>query len=552
MADLTFGVTGGTGLVSPGSLIPDRAVGLSGWFGAAPSYDWLLVDRAARVINWSLAGIPGGIPNRTTIYTTLASGSSASQINTAISNCPTNQVVALAAGTFNISSTITMKSGVTLRGAGPGVTTINSTFNGNLITCYGSLDQVGAVGITAGNTKGSQTITLSNSSTFAAGHLVVVDELNDSSFVTTDGGEGPCTWCSRDDGARTLGECHIVSSKSGNDITLSNPLAYGYSHTPQAFIWSMSPIVDAGIENLTLHANSTSYTDAIGIDMICAARCWAYKVEFSGLPKKGIWMEACTMIESKRCYQHDPGNWGADHGYAISSQYQSSYSKFEDNIFVAMHAHIAFGSGGGTGNVAAYNYGHNCKHESANWFIHCYATHGAHTYMNLWEGNVMPKIGFDAIWGSGSHQLILRNNIRDANPGIAVNTNLAGIQMAAYQTNDSFVGNVLGYVGYGGTYDYVSDGAYCLWQFMSGTPPGLIRHGNYDYATLTTKWEESISGHGIPNSMYLASKPSWFGSLAWPPFGPDISGYINDIPAKRRWDNYQSSGVLADLFADTP
>lgn len=30
--------------------------------------------------------------------------------------------------------------------------------------------------------------------------------------------------------------------------------------------------------------------------------------------------------------------------------------------------------------------------------------------------------------------------------------------------------------------------------------------------------------HVLPNSLYLSSKPSWWGSVAWPPIGPDVTG----------------------------
>ena len=92
----------------------------------AGDYDWLTVDNADRLYDWaSYCGIPGGIPNRTTIYTTLSSGATPSQINSAVAACPSDQVVLLGAGTFTVSSAILFnagKSGVTLRGSGPGVT----------------------------------------------------------------------------------------------------------------------------------------------------------------------------------------------------------------------------------------------------------------------------------------------------------------------------------------------------------------------------------------------------------------------------------------------
>src|SRR2546423_1913309 len=75
----------------------------------------------SRKIDWSQAGVAGGIPNRTTICgTALNPGATAAQINSAIAACPSGQVVFLNAGTYNLSSGIIFnnKSNVTLRGAG--------------------------------------------------------------------------------------------------------------------------------------------------------------------------------------------------------------------------------------------------------------------------------------------------------------------------------------------------------------------------------------------------------------------------------------------------
>src|SRR5205814_1344493 len=86
---------------------------------------------ASRSIDWSKAGVTGGIPNRTTICATLNPGATASQITSAIASCPSGQVVQLAAGTFNLSSGITFAAhnNITLRGAGPDATFL--IFTGN-------------------------------------------------------------------------------------------------------------------------------------------------------------------------------------------------------------------------------------------------------------------------------------------------------------------------------------------------------------------------------------------------------------------------------------
>src|SRR5229473_3146764 len=82
---------------------------------------WTGIIDPSRAIDWSKAGIPGGIPSRTTICATLNPGATSTQINNAIASCPANQVVFLNPGTYTISGGINFgsTSNVPLRGAGP-------------------------------------------------------------------------------------------------------------------------------------------------------------------------------------------------------------------------------------------------------------------------------------------------------------------------------------------------------------------------------------------------------------------------------------------------
>ena len=41
----------------------------------------------------------------------------------------------------------------------------------------------------------------------------------------------------------------------------------------------------------------------------------------------------------------------------------------------------------------------------------------------------------------------------------------------------------------------------------------LLRHGNYDYVNQDTIWDPSITNHSLPPSLYLTSKPAWFGAV---------------------------------------
>src|SRR5215469_11667143 len=101
---------------------------------------WSGILDPSRAIDWSSAGVPGGIPNRTTQCgpTVNASGDTSgaqdvSNVNTAIQNCNSqpNTVVQLGTGTFYVCGGITFGSpqnsygytnivnNVTLRGGGP-------------------------------------------------------------------------------------------------------------------------------------------------------------------------------------------------------------------------------------------------------------------------------------------------------------------------------------------------------------------------------------------------------------------------------------------------
>jgi hypothetical protein len=50
--------------------------------------------------------------------------------------------------------------------------------------------------------------------------------------------------------------------------------------------------------------------------------------------------------------------------------------------------------------------------------------------------------------------------------------------------------------------------------------------------------------------MFYSSKPAYFGSLQWPPIGPDVAGLVTDSPARARWNAYSTSGNLDILFVD--
>ena len=114
------------------ALEPAIAAGVTN--GGVSANSLLPPDRDASA-NWRMAGMlsVGGIPNRTTVCKTLsplgANKDDTAQIQNAIETCPPGQVVALSAGRFTIAegNFVQLNRGVTLRGAGPGLTTLERT-----------------------------------------------------------------------------------------------------------------------------------------------------------------------------------------------------------------------------------------------------------------------------------------------------------------------------------------------------------------------------------------------------------------------------------------
>src|SRR5712671_5790540 len=209
-------------------------------------------------IPWQ-AGVPGGIPQRTTIFTTLSPGASAAQINSAIASCPSNQVVFLSAGTYNLNGQITInKSGVTLRGAGPKNTILMFSgtspqalidFNGNSPWNPASTR---LKNWTAGYTKGNTTITLDSIGDLTVGNLLVLDQNADNILVVP-----PAAGTGGDLGrgnTRQQFQVVRVTGISGNNVSIS-PGVYmtnwSSAYAPQAWWWGNS-ITMCGLEDLRL------------------------------------------------------------------------------------------------------------------------------------------------------------------------------------------------------------------------------------------------------------------------------------------------------------
>jgi len=541
---------------------------------------WSSILNSSQAINWSNSGV-GSIPARTTNCASLTSSASVSQINSALASCTSGETVYLAAGTYSITGTINVPSNVTLRGAGANLTVLNATgTNGGDVVSLGSGSiPFNPISITSGATGGSTSIVLASASGVTTGTYLAIAENNNPSFVSVSGSEGSCTWCDgwTSDGSLARGQIVQVTGVSGNTVTIAPGLYSAYTNVPIALPFTMSASY-AGVENLQVYANNTGYAANFG--MSACAYCWVKGVESNyadGDHVSVYWGYRDEIRDSyfSNAFLHTPGAYDSDIQIAL----KTSATLIENNILERTHVSIMF-EWGAAGNVASYNYTMGeFDIGSPDFVIGGIDFHGAHPQFNLLEGNVATVIEPDSIWGTSSHTTAFRNWVVGTNricaPSSgrgAVNcsgTNgLYGFQGARamdisyLSTRNNFVGNVVGSTqmqsmpAYGSStmaqvasveypavriYDTTAYG----WSFgygeasddgtssgcgggvapchLAGTSSTDLLHGNYNNIGTLIPWVAGLT-KTLPASFYLSSKPSWWGSMAYPATGPDVTG----------------------------
>lgn len=511
---------------------------------------------ADRSVTWKgNVGVNGDIPVRTTIYTTLSpsGGDDTTAIQTAITNCPSGQVVKLAAGTFSVNSPIKMKSGVTVRGAGMGATTIKGAAGmtgGYIIGTNGS--SLGtSISLSAGLNKGSTTITTSTAHGWSVGDIILIDQLNDASadpIVTNVGSGGTCTWCGRASGTRSLGQvAKVAGVPNATTATLEVPLYWNYNSilSPQAT--KISVTKDIGIEELTVDNSSSGSANQSGdnatILLLGASNCWLLRVEGIGSYETMVRIKYGyrNTIRSSKFHEGTPAIPINGNQYSTSRSYgiwlsPASANLIENNQLYHLRLPLIL-NGPASGNVFSYNKITELYSDSSssNFNMAAVSTHGAHPIMNLMEGNWFEgRLRGDDVWGSSSHSTFFRNK------GVLMPNRSGGgwdVDIQKNQNYYNFIGNLLGTIGVESTYElynvdlsgklaayrlgYTGDGD----GSASGNDPRVaataLRHGNWDSVTNGAVWNGG-DDRILPPSLYLSSKPSWWGAVQWPAIGPDV------------------------------
>jgi len=524
----------------------------------------VIIPEDRRVVWTGNVGIPGGIPARNTVCATVDAATygdgvtdATAAIQDALDNCPDDQVVLLPAGTYRVTAAIQVRSHKVLRGEGMDTTTISyeGPIGGRSAIALSGWPNFStgdkSVGITAGADKGSNAITVDDAQYAEVGCLMLIDQLNDGDFVDPDGVEGKCTYCGRENGDRTLGQIVEVTAVNGNQISFNIPLYWTYTPSlqPQAtFAEARTFVRWAGVEDLTLTQPDPSVTYLI--EMQATQYCWLKNVEVERTDWRAVWMLQSLQNEIRESYFHESlSGYGRSHGYGVLVDMFSSANLVENNIFRTLDGGFMMTAGGASGNVFGYNYMEDSRFDDLWWLTGSPSlNHAPHPMMNLWEGNIGYQATGDFIHGSSSHNTVFRSRSLGWQREETDSNNNA-VSFATKNTYMNVVGCVLGTAGRSTRYEALPGQAYSntdvvIWALgiMHGVEDAnvaatLLRHGNYDYVNNDTIWDPTIAERTLPVSLYLTSRPAWFGNVPFPPIGPDVANLTEKIPAQLRYES---------------
>lgn len=516
---------------------------------------------ANRTVDWSHAGIPGGIPSATwPICQTISPSGGADDsttIQNAINSCPSGSVVLLAAGTYTLHRAskvcvgksddfgggvyesglcLTDKS-IVLRGAGPNKTILNYGDGGDIISLgrtYLSSSNISFINVTAGATKGSTSLTLATTTGITANSYITITQLNPNDpadgnlLVSTAGYAGNCDYCGHDLPTKAMEQVDRVTAVSGSTVTLERPLYFDYTNSPQ--VYHLPMIENVGLESLRVVGTASSGTSVTfkNINLEACAHCWVHDVESDmAVDRSHIYLADVYGSEISDNYVNDGFSHNSGETYAIFPEWRVSETLIVNNII--RKARHSTPLGAISGNVLAYNYALDAYMGEYTNSLPETQSHEAHPYMNLLEGNVYPNVEFDFTHGSGGYQTLYRNYVtmKSTNPstGQPMTGALYAVAVAYYNNYDNVLGNAIGAYPSGctaTTYEINADATqnpsiYKLGYYDDGgtsTPNAtlsakvgktILRGGNWDCVTKSAVWSANVP-NGSLASTYLAQQ----------------------------------------------
>jgi len=552
---------------------------------------WSGILDPSRGIDWTQAGVVGGIPSGTWTQcgATIAASASAATIQAAINACGTNQYVQLGTGTFTLSTFLVMKSNMVLRGMGANQTTLTfgsgafggGCFLGGATICFtldgstynNSSDSApgasNAANWTAGFSQGTTSITVGSVGSVGIknGQYIYLDQANDtapnSNLFICD----IITTCAIEGGApgRTIGgvnhsQLQIVKVTAGcpslctgtGPFTLTiTPGLYGVNwssgKSPGAW-FPTTALSNSGVENLTIDNETGMLDNGSTINFMNAFNCWVSGVTSIKGGRAHVWITDGAHITVQNSYFYQTQD-AQSQSYGIEEDVATD-NLVVNNIMQQVTAPLI--SGAQFGDTFAFNYMINhFQIGSANCMYPNMINHDTAEY-NLWEGNFAENVEGDVVHGTSGLNTVFRNLLTGYELGKTCST--IAVAFDAYNRDENVVGNILGTPGITTLY-YITDpfnagGVYDSGLVHGGIGPDsvvgttMLRWGNYDNVTGATRWCGNSSDTGWSTTCGSTSEV--------PTSGVGSPSYANAVPSKGDTGIGQSAMPASFIYASQP
>lgn len=370
-------------------------------------------------------------------------------------------------------------------------------------------------------------------------------------------------------------EATYATANVAGVLTLADPLKWP-NYPGNIRMWIQQSIGTVGVEALSIDDSSSGVASPIGI--FGAVKWWVSGVVIQNIPKWGLetFQVEHGLIKDSYFYKTFPPN--AD-DYCIRFE-GAGQVLIQNNIFQQCYAGIVF-DGPSSGMVIGYNFAIDANYQS-DYMRGMFFEHGVNGY-NLFEGNAATNVVADGNHGTASMDTLHRNFLwgwEECNNGQCGATTLKD---SGTNPVESFIGsrywnltgNVFGTPGFHNAYKNIATlGGWDKLELVLGNPnfaggtAGIpadslvpstaLLWANYDVITaavrfcgdasdtgwvatcgsvsevptgastypsaLPTLGDTAIGQGALPASFYLFSLPTWFGTVPFPPIGPEVTG----------------------------
>ena len=468
-----------------------------------------------RRVAWD-PGVRGGIPPESEVcpasspsvtdFGAAGNGTTddAAAFQAAVDAAAEGSAVRVPEGTYLIGTTVTIDRGVVLCGEGPALSRLHLETDGVGLSIV-TYDRGDFVAVSSGATKDSTRIEVADASSFTPGRYAELQQTNDWSVMDPESVWRSSSWVPED----CVGQMFRVTAVEGSTLVVEPPVHFDYVAAQNPVIRSMGLVDGAGLQGLYMTRLGTS--DSGTVEIKNAVNSWVRACESDTTMVAHVGVSSALWCEIRDSYFHDSYSYGGGgHGYGASLGNHVTDSLIENNIFVHLR-HSMIIQVGASGNVYGYNYSINpYQDEGGDWTPCDISLHGHYLLMNLFEGNTVQEIDVSDYWGaSGPGNTMFRNRVE-----------AEGIEVMDYSHRQNVVGNELGtdpnVVG------------------VDGTVTDTLIHGNYENGAVS--WDPAIEEHELPASLYLESKPAFFGGTPWPVTGADLAPSTGKIPAQERYE----------------